>query len=286
MIDLSFLPPEIIDLVKTIKPSQVWIRTLPASPGAKCPVCNDGRWISVSYPVSGPFISYPSVSHDYQVEYFNDHYWTCKKETFPCETCGAKELLVDKYWQDSGLHVEERAWRLDYYAKLDKDLPVMSLRDWLTQIPRIQDMKILYGTYGMGKSGMGKAMVGACIRAGIRAHYCTAEDFLRLCRSSFKSMGMSEEAIVAEYISYRFLCIDEVDPERISMTDYGRAALFALLNKRYDARRHAATLLISNQEPDTLWGYLASRMEDAERIPVSGINLRGRGEPDTLWMNQ
>lgn len=287
MTSLDFFPSEITDIINTIKPSQVWIRTCPASQGAKCAVCNDGRWVSVSYPVAGPFASHPSqFSHDYTTEYWEDQYYTCKKETFPCHACGAKSLLVEKYWEDSGLQPEERDWRLDFYAKLDKDLAVGSLHEWLSQIPRIQSMKILYGNFGMGKSGMGKSMVSACIRAGIRSHYCTAEDFLRLCRSSFKPMGMSEEAIVLEYTSYRFLVIDEVDPERISMTDYGRAALFALLNKRYDARYHAATLLISNQEPDSLWGYLASRMEDAERIPVSGINLRGRGEPEILWMNR
>lgn len=283
---VSDLPPEAIDLIKVIKPTEAWVRIIPAPANepVKCPVCNDGRWITLYHTSHNGFSSYPAFnSHEgkYGVEYFDGRYYLCVKETFPCHACGAKSLLTDKYWEDSGLQVAERDWGLDYYTKLGKDLPLMSLTEWL-ESPRPTGMKILYGSYGMGKSGMGKALVSGFIRAGIRAHYTTAEDFLRLCRSSFKSEGMTEETIFALYAGYKFLVIDEVDPERITSTEYGRAQLFGLLNKRYDARPHLATLLISNQEPDQLWGYLASRMEDAERIPVAGTKLRGRAEPE-LW---
>jgi len=277
----TYLPPEALELLKVVKPSQAWIKSAPPdhTHPAKCPVCNDGRWLTLLYTSAQGETSYPSnFNASMGVEYHEGRYYLCNKEIYPCHACGAKSMAIEKYWADSGLQTSEYEWSLEYYEKLGKDLPLMGLKEWL-EMSKPNGMKILYGTYGMGKSGMGKALVSGFIRKGIRSHYTTAEDFLRLCRGTFKSDNLTEEAIFSIYAGYKFLVIDEVDPERVSMTDYGRAQLFALLNKRYDARPHLATLLISNQEPDSLWGYLASRMEDAERIPVAGEKLRGRGEP-------
>lgn len=286
---LDFLPPEAQDLLKALKAEgikQAWIKNAQANSGVHCPVCNDAHWITIAYPVAGPFMSHPShFSGQYSTVFHEGGYYTCKHETFPCHACGTRQLIIDRYWEEAGLQLNEREWRLAYYAKTGKELPVLSLEQWLAEIPRMTGLKILTGSYGMGKSGMGKSMVAACIRAGVRAHYFTAEDFLRLCRSTFKQEGLSEEMILTQYLSYRFLVVDEVDPERISDTAYGRAALFGLLNKRYDLRGGLATLLISNKDPETLWEYLASRMEDAERIEVTGENLRGRGEP-AFWMDK
>lgn len=280
---MNYLPPEAIDYIKVTSPKQAWTRTMQPHPSqpVKCPACNDGGWITLHTTASEGLTSFPSVYSvsKHAVEYFDGKYYLCTRETYPCHMCNAGGLIIDKYWDDSGLQLAERDWNLDYYAKLSKEIPVMSLEDWLTQKKRPTGIKILYGGYGMGKSGMGKSMVGGFIRAGARSHYTTAEDFLSLCRSTFKEEGFTETMIFSQYAGYRFLVLDEVDPERITNSSYGQASLFRLINKRYDARASLATLIISNQNPDDLWPYLASRMEDAERIMVSGQPLRGRAEP-------
>lgn len=291
MFDLTVYPPEIVDTIKALKPTQGWFKTIEPHPliYPTCPVCNDGKMVIFEWPQNGPYESFPSFSpgHDSSLKINmgkDGKYWACKQVVAPCIACNARQLRIDKYWQDSGLLETERDWRLDYYAKTEKEIPVMALNGWLSEAPNIRGMKIFYGVYGMGKTGMGKAMVAALIRAGVRAKHLTAEDFLAECRETFGDKEISDNALVAEYATYRFLVLDEVDPERVTNTSYGNATLTRLINKRYESRMINATMLISNQEPDDLWPYLASRLEDAERIRVGGQKLRGRTDTNLLGL--
>lgn len=203
---------------------------------------------------------------------------------FQCPMCNQQSPLalaerVMLMFETSGLEPIEREWNLDYYdrAPTGKEYGLKAAGRLLGQSPSPTGWLCLFGDYGRGKSGLLKCMVAAFIRAGVPARYVRAEDLLDSIRATFNDdTGESMNEVIDRFQNYKFLAIDEVD--RIAMTDWAQAKLFSLLDARYNSRWTQATAMATNAHPDRLNPkllYLASRLRDAERVPVGGVDLRG-----------
>lgn len=147
----------------------------------------------------------------------------------------------------------------------------------LEMLPRPAGWVAIYGSYGVGKSGVLRAIVAACCREMVPARYVRAEDILRELRTTFADDAeVTEDEMVQRYGRYQVLAVDEVD--RVSDTKWSRSALFTLLDTRYKRRNALATLLATNCDPTQLpagFEYLQSRMRDGDRVEMTGKDLRG-----------
>lgn len=197
-----------------------------------------------------------------------------------CEPEHEAEMVADLL-RDSGLQPNEFSWTVDYLAQLEgKSRALEAAYQFVAAAPNPRGWVTLYGTYGVGKSGLLKATAATLCRAGVSSIYRRAEDMLSEAKAIFGTdpdvQDVSERAIKARYSRYQFLAIDEVD--RISGTSWTMAFIFSILDDRYNARGFRATMIATNSMPGTLgadFGYLEDRMKDGQRIVVAGQSLRG-----------
>ena len=251
----------------------VFFKSLPQVPSA-CPNCSGVGYHWFQFAKSGPYQSPPPKD----ILTCNANGWYVVESRFyPCPVCSDRKRMIDYLWDRSGLEICEREWRLDYIEGMPgKETALQSARDLLTLIPRPVGWHTYYGDYGVGKSGLLKSLVAACVRTNLSAHYTRAEDILAKIRSSFDDNSTSESAILAAYRDFPLLAIDEID--RTSTTGWARSTLLTLLDARYNRRALQATLLASNTSPQNLHpslAYLSSRMKDGSRILIAGEDLRG-----------
>jgi hypothetical protein len=239
-----------------------------------CTNCNGGGTIAVSIYGDGPYPSPPTAA---KVDHFDDGWYKVERYGYPCPMCNSatQDGLITALRADCGLNEEELDWRLDYIDGMDgKENALTAARNMLSMTPEPRGLLTLFGSYGVGKSGIAKALVAAFVKAGVKAKYTRAAEILNQARQAMKGDG--EDAMMWELSRYRFLVVDEVD--RVTDSEYAMSTIFTLLDKRYNDRNRSATLLATNKFPDTMgkeWGYLMSRMEDGQRIPIGGDSLRG-----------
>jgi DNA replication protein DnaC len=180
----------------------------------------------------------------------------------------------------SGLQPEEFFWTVDYLVQHEgKTRALEAVRKLLAAAPYPNDWVSLYGSYGVGKSGLLKAAVATLCRAGVSAVYRRADDMLSEAKAVFSAdkdaQDASEQAVKSRYRSYQFLAVDEVD--RISGTPWAMAFIFSILDDRYNARHFQATMIATNALPGSFkldFGYLEDRMKDGQRIVIAGPSLR------------
>lgn len=192
--------------------------------------------------------------------------------------CACQEAVIaGAYWKTSGLEPEEQSWELNYVLDMDGKFRalysiqniLMNDRGWL----------VLHGDYGVGKSGLLKSAVATRIRSGRRAFYRRAEDILIEARATFgdsQNKSESDLMVLEKYSSAHFLAIDELDRINVK-SDWAQSFMFNLLDRRYNKRNSAITLLATNQDVERLpepWGYLKSRMLEGLRASVTGQCLR------------
>lgn len=246
-------------------------------PGPGCPNCNGTGDIGATIIHGGPYTFVPEHTG---CMYVGGAWYKVKNVMFKCPLCSGNESrpsVIERIFEDSGLEEVEREWRLEYIENHeDKDIALGAARDMLSRIPTINGIMAFFGNYGVGKSGILKSMTGACARAGVRAKYMRASDVLTQLRSTYDNNGVSEGGVYNSLMRYKFLALDEID--RIADTDWAKAAIFSVLDKRYNARHVMATVLATNSVPDNMgpdWGYMTSRLTDGVRVPVGGQSLRG-----------
>jgi DNA replication protein DnaC len=122
----------------------------------------------------------------------------------------------------------------------------------------------LTGSVGTGKTHLLAAATNALMSRGEAALYVLSPDVLDYIRAGFGSLvtsRFSSDDATARLDLLRdvdWLIIDELGKER--GTDFAHEQLFSLLDYRY--RRHARTLIASNQQPSDQPDYLASRLGD------------------------
>lgn len=251
----------------------VFLKELAPLPGA-CPNCNGLGAIWLQFVQSGPFSAPPARS---VLTYYNGWY-VVDNRLYPCPACQDHTSLIQYLWEHSGLESNERQWRLDFFeGRPGKEAALTFAQDVLAALPRPIGWQIYYGGYGVGKSGLLKSLVAACVRAGVSAHYTLAEEILQQTRAVFGEQGGSEGEVLQSYAAFQLLAIDEID--RTSTSSWARATLMRLLDGRYNRRGLQATLLATNTAPHALpetLDYLASRLKDGARIEVGGVEMRGR----------
>lgn len=256
------------------------ISTQAAHPGARCQLCGDGGWVQLLWSRGQGSPTRPSISpvkNAPKVLYQHGLFYVGTEIVADCILCNNNVKRMNALWRASNLQPHEQAWRLEFYEDdIDgKIFAVNAARSLLESLPKPVGWTFLYGGYGVGKTGLLKCITAAAIRAGTPARYITAEDFITAVRDSYSDGDVTETAVFEQHLSATVLCIDEVDPDRMTSTSHGLATVFALLNKRYESRFSCATVIASNRESGDLWGYLESRLLDSERIEVGGKVYRG-----------
>lgn len=220
-----------------------------------CPICLDFGYIVPNVPTTDPRFG----------------------RVVPC-TC-VEGIKNSRLFLNSGLLPAEQQWDTKYILGIegvsdDQRLAVRAVRDTAADG---KGWVVLYGPYGVGKSGLLKSAVANKIRQGQRAYYRRAEDILREARATFDNqVGATSESVFARYANVPVLSLDEVD--RVSMTDWAKSFLFALIDVRYNQRNTTTTLFATNADLKALpasWGYLASRMSDGVIVAMIGKSLRG-----------
>lgn len=196
---------------------------------------------------------------------------------YPCPVCSKGEVLKDmnKAWAQSGLEPDEYLYSLEFIRGLEgKEDALAAAISIQSQAPHPHGWLTLWGNYGVGKSGILKALTGSIIKSGGLARYCRSADLLEYVRSEMGDGGNTSAAL-NRFRSYSLLAIDEID--RISDSNWAHSTLMSLLDARYNLRFRACTVLALNRNPAGLgpeWGYLVSRIEDSNCYCVCGSSLR------------
>jgi len=274
----SKFPPEALSDMRVagISGQSVYFRKLEPAHPESCQNCGGEGYLWFQYSKSGPLdqpaVKGPSTFH-------NGKWYAVESKMYPCPACGgSRQNQVEFLFENSGLEIDERDWTLKYFSKMvGKEDAVREARKMLAALPKPSGWLVLHGTYGMGKSGVMRAVVAACCQHLVQARYVRAEDFLRELRATFgDDAEVSEDAMMQRYGRYQVLAIDEVD--RVSDTKWSRSALFTLLDTRYKRRNILGTLLATNCDPIQMpagFEYLQSRMKHGERVEMVGKDLRG-----------
>lgn len=244
-----------------------------------CANCNGGGVLVATLILEGPLDYVPSTSLGEAATIIEDKWYKVKNVSYPCPVCRPTAPAITRvgtYMANSGLEPAEQDWSIAFYDGMaGKENAQHAAAKILSQSPTPRGLYVFFGDYGVGKSGLLKSIVSALVKAGVRAKYVRANDILGEIRSAYDT-GIPEDAITEKIMHYQFLAVDEVD--RISDTEWARATLFGILDKRYNARHLMCTAMATNQWPDRMgdsWKYLMNRMLDGVRVPVGGICLRG-----------
>lgn len=240
----------------------------------KCLNCNDLQiiWVKV---LVGPITK--TSSPKTVVTYYNDSlYRVADSYTFPCPVCTDHATRMEFLWQRSGLESNEFDWRIDYIKDMPgKSTAYQTATELLAMTPHPAGLYLFFGDYGVGKTGILKSLVAQFTMAGVPARYIRSADLLSEIRETYtEEAEIDEKDIVQSYGGYSFLAIDEVDV--INQTQWGMTMLRTILDTRYTRRYFVATAVATNQTPEQLWGYLASRWESGTRVVIQGKSLRER----------
>jgi DNA replication protein DnaC len=169
---------------------------------------------------------------------------------------------------------------VDYIKDMKgKEIAYAVAADLSERIAAANGIVAFFGGYGVGKSGLLKALVASATLRQRKARYLHAESMLTRIRSSYNDNSSEVESnLMEEFATLPVLALDEVD--RISTTPWALSHLMTILDRRYEARDEVLTLLATNAHMDNLpeaFSYLQSRLKDGKRVPLGGEELRGRG---------
>jgi len=139
-------------------------------------------------------------------------------------------------------------------------------------------MAALLGTYGQGKTLVGKILIAKALVAGKRAAYANMARILDDIRLAFdEKENMTRELLrrMEYWNSLDVLFIDELD--RVNGTEWAAERMFQVLDQRYvrAVREEALTVVASNKADDDLDGYLVSRLKDRRFGKEAVVYLNG-----------
>ena len=121
----------------------------------------------------------------------------------------------------------------------------------------------LWGAFGTGKTHLLAATVNMAIANKHPAAYYTLPDLLGAARNQVADGDI--ETFIHDLECLHILALDELDPNKAQLTDWGREFLFRILDARYRTQRGTILALQAYPDPaaDTPLGYLYSRIWDA-----------------------
>lgn len=192
------------------------------------------------------------------------------------------------FFPGSGLFPIEYDWRIDHIKGLPgKSDAYRFAAEALAKLPALSGLALISGTYGVGKTGLGRAGVATVCRYGLPARVVTAEQIWNEvvaavasdedAQENFGTDDKSKAGILARYAGYRLLVVDEVGS--VGGGEKQDAFLRSLYDMRYNKRDTHATWFITNQNLQQLSAqmpYLASRLETGVQVAMGGKSLRSK----------
>jgi DNA replication protein DnaC len=132
-------------------------------------------------------------------------------------------------------------------------------------------MVFLWGTWGQGKTLIGKILTASALRDGKTAAYANMSAVLDDIRLAFDSQERKTTELIRRmdwWTSRDVLFLDELD--KCNSTEWAKERMFELLDQRYTRaiREEALTVVASNSKVDELDEYLQSRLKDRRLGPV------------------
>jgi DNA replication protein DnaC len=192
---------------------------------------------------------------------------------FPCPKCNHEGII-----RASGLNPQERtitlgAIRTD--GRPGADQMVRAATGFVDG--GLKGFLSIYGGFGNGKTTTLKAIVNACISAGIEARYMTMTEVMVYAREAFESQqaGDTDYGRIGRLATTRVLCIDELDKARI--TDYAREVQTHLFDVRYRRAHELGTVVVWNGGINTVKDVLpwvVSRLSEYPMIENTDKDYR------------
>lgn len=145
----------------------------------------------------------------------------------------AAQTMAARVWDDIGIPPKLRRYSLDSYLALpEADAALVAkLRRWLA-CPS-SPWLLFHGDAGTCKTGLSIALLQERRLAGDSAMYVVTPDFLDRIRLTYRQKG-EEDAdatdVLASAANVSLLLLDDVG--KAPLTDWGRAQLFTLVNRR------------------------------------------------------
>lgn len=191
---------------------------------------------------------------------------------------------VQRYLSWSGLTPSERNMNINYGPTVENYPDAIEAMRGVIERPT--GWTIVYGSFGTGKSGLLRATVASCCRAGIRARYINAADLLAEIKATFDDETLRAVDVIERYKNCRVLAIDEID--KVQATGWATETLMRIYDERYRLRDTTATLFATNMMPEQrggryvlmansnpALGYLDDRLRDANMVMMDGASIRG-----------
>jgi hypothetical protein len=136
-------------------------------------------------------------------------------------------------------------------------------------------MIALLGSFGQGKTLVGKILIARALSCGKRAAYANMNRILNDIRAAFdEKESMTRELVrkMEYWNSLDCLFIDELD--KVNGTGWAQTIMFEVLDRRYvrAVREEALTVIASNKKDDELDGYLVDRLHDKRISKIVYLN--------------
>lgn len=227
-----------------------------------CPLCDGGGWVRSDYPVG------------------HEKFGMLE----PCPNLDASRLRSAGEGKNGLRWDEERG--MNWSAVLPVNGAPAAVRIVRNVLAAGYGMVYLHGGPGQAKSLILKVAIAESLRAGNAAAYSRLIDIFDNIKDAFgDDVRESAAQRVNRWSNVPILAIDELD--KVNRTDWVSERLFQLLDTRYNDAlyQHTITLIASNEPPEALDPYLASRIRDArfDVVHLFGKDMRPRMAKDQRW---
>jgi DNA replication protein DnaC len=155
---------------------------------------------------------------------------------------------------------------------------VRELRRWATNPPPLPRSLFIWGSYGVGKTGLALSILRArVLDTGAPSLFLTTPTLLDRIRATYSRSpdSASEPEVLGAVKNTTLLVLDDVGSERVN--DWVQEKLFVIINHRHDY--HMETIFTSNLSPAQLVRHLGERtawriLEMCAVVHLDGPNLR------------
>ena len=245
-------------------------------PITSCRNCGGSGFMYAFYAIDNGSAAIPR-SYEMTVKYISGLWYQGYNRAEPCPVCRVnykERQLVDI----CGLHGPELDISIDDLKPITgKTNAIKTARLLIQHNPQyVTGFVTFYGSFGVGKTYMTKAIINHFRLAGVMSVYARMADILAEVRATFgDNTRGATEYLIDQYRGYKVLAVDEID--RIKLTEWAAEIVFRLMDARYEARNEILTVICTNSnpfEPAPEWAYLASRMTGGTAVEVGGVDMR------------
>lgn len=136
-------------------------------------------------------------------------------------------------------------------------------------------MLAICGGVGNGKTHTLKAIVNACLSAGIEARYITMAELMAYAREAFQSVapGDTDYGRISEIARLPVVCIDELDKARF--TEYAQEIQTHFFDVRYRGADRLGTVAAWNGRPEAFpLPWVVSRFSEYRIVINNDSDIR------------